>query len=419
MKYDYLFDYPNNLQNIFDKLNRYSINAIIVGGYVRDKFLNLDSKDIDIELYGVTSFEKLENILQEFGDVNLVGKSFGVCKLKVKDLDLDFTLPRTDNKTSTGHRGFEVIIDKSLDFKAATSRRDFTINSIGYDTKNKIILDPFNGLEDINNKTLKAVNLQTFSEDPLRVLRAVSFASRFDFTLDDALFDLCKSLYKKNVLDELAQERIYDEIKKILLKSPKPSVAFLLLKDLHALKAFTPLDTLDKDTFTHINDSLDTFIKIKTQDSKTNIIIMLSILSHKFNINESKKFITRLSDDKNLLKNAITLLENNIEETYTDTQLYNLATKVNIEHFILYSQALHKDINPKCFNSIKKRAIELNILNKKAQNHLKGKDLLEMGLEPSKEYSLILDLAYEAQINLKINSHQEALVWLKKYLKNQ
>ena len=82
---------------------------------------------------------------------------------------------------------------------------------------------------------------------------------------------------------------------------------------------------------------------------------MLSILSHKFNIHESKKFITRLSDDKNLLKNAITLLENNIEETYTDTQLYNLATKVNIEHFILYSQALHKDINPKCFNNIKKR----------------------------------------------------------------
>ena len=128
-----LFDYPKYLDKIFDKLNKNNIRSIIVGGYIRDKFLNLNSKDIDIELFGVSTYDELEKILQEFGEVNTVGKSFGVCKLSLKTLDLDFTLPRLDNKIGSGHCGFEIKVDKNLDFKTASSRRDFTMNAIGYD----------------------------------------------------------------------------------------------------------------------------------------------------------------------------------------------------------------------------------------------------------------------------------------------
>ena len=103
-----MLDYPNKLNIIFDKLLINSIKPIIVGGFVRDFLLKIDSKDIDIELYGISSFEKLEHILEEFGDVNSVGRSFGVCKLKVDDLDIDFSFPRIDSKIDKGHKGFDV-----------------------------------------------------------------------------------------------------------------------------------------------------------------------------------------------------------------------------------------------------------------------------------------------------------------------
>lgn len=414
-----LFDYPNNLQIIFDKLTKNGIHSILIGGYVRDKFLSLDSKDIDIELYGVNSFNELENILEEFGEVNSVGKSFGVCKLTLQNLDLDFTLPRSDNKIASGHCGFEITIDNDLDFVTATSRRDFTINAIGFDVLNKKILDPYNGQEDIKNKLLRAVNIDTFSEDPLRILRAVGFAARFNFTLEPKLFNLCKKMYNSNALDELPRERIYTEIKKILLKSKKPSLAFLLLKELNGLQSFYPLDTLSYNSFNDALDSLNTYVDFKTLSNKTNILIMLSLISSYFKTEDTIVFITKLTNNKSILKEALTLLVNNFKVFYTDSELLRLACQVNIEHFLLFSQAKNKNINSDIFKTLKHRAKGLGVLHTKVKPFLQGRDIIALGLEPSKEFSHILELAYEAQINLKINSHIEATKWLQSYFKSQ
>ncbi|MFT5660446.1 MAG: tRNA nucleotidyltransferase (CCA-adding enzyme) [Sulfurimonas sp.] len=414
-----LFDYPNNLQIIFDKLAKNGINSILIGGYVRDKFLNLDSKDIDIELYGVHSFNQLENILEEFGEVNSVGKSFGVCKLTLENLDLDFTLPRSDNKVASGHCGFEVTIDKDLDFITATSRRDFTINAIGFDVLNKKILDPYNGQEDIKNKILRAVNIDTFSEDPLRVLRAVGFATRFNFTLEPKLFTLCKKMCDSNTLKELPQERIYTEIQKILLKSKKPSLAFLLLKELNGLQYFYPLDTLSNNSFNEILDSLNTFVNYKTLSNKINILIMLSLMSSKFKTEDTILFITKLTNNKSILKEILTLLVNDFKIFYTDSELLRLSCQVSIEYFLLFSQAKNKNINGDIFKTLKHRAKELGVLYTKAKPFLQGRDIIALGFEPSKKFSTILELAYEAQINLEINSHIEAKKWLQVYFKSQ
>ncbi len=412
--------YPNYLQNIFDKLDNNGIRPIIIGGFVRDYLLNItskqESKDIDVELYGVLSFKQLENILNEFGKINNVGKSFGVCKLSFKNLEIDFTLPRIDNKISSGHSGFKVDIDKNLDFKTATSRRDFTINAIGYDTIDKKIQDPFNGLNDLKNKLLKAVDINKFGQDPLRVLRAVGFCSRFNFKMDDKLFLVCKDMCEQNALNELAKERVYEEIKKILLKSTKPSIGFFLLKKLNALKYFTPLDTLNKCEFTQTLKALDEMAKNKTNNNKTNIILMLSILCNKLDFQQTKKFISNLTNEKEVLKNILSLIGNKFEKNYDDSQLYKLATKVNIEHFLLFNKAIHYLVEDKIFSDLKKRAIKLNILNKKAPPYLLGKDILACGIKPSKEYSTILSEAYDAQMNLKIKNHDEAILWLKNYL---
>ncbi len=183
-----MINYPNELNIIFDKLNKNHIRAIIVGGYVRDSLMHITSKDIDIELYGVSSIAQLEDILDEFGDVNSVGKSFGVCILSLEHITVDFTLPRADSKISSGHRGFEVVIDSSMDFKAAAQRRDFSMNAMGYDVLKKELIDPYNGKKDLKEKILKEVDENTFVDDPLRVLRAIQFCARFDLKMSDNLF---------------------------------------------------------------------------------------------------------------------------------------------------------------------------------------------------------------------------------------
>ena len=116
--------------------------ALLVGGYVRDRILGRESKDLDVEVYGLALAE-VEAVLGRFGEVIAIGRAFGV--LRVKGLDCDFSLPRRDNKVGAGHRGFVVELDPDLDFTTAARRRDLTINSIGFDIVSGETLDPHGG----------------------------------------------------------------------------------------------------------------------------------------------------------------------------------------------------------------------------------------------------------------------------------
>ena len=148
--------------------------GILVGGAVRDHFMDRRiSKDLDVEVFGL-SMQELESVLQKFGKIHAAGKSFGVLKLKTSTAEYDFSLPRREQKTGKGHRGFKITTDPAMSFKEAASRRDFTVNSMGYDLLENTLLDPFEGIEDIKNKKLRHVG-PAFSEDPLRVLEPCSF----------------------------------------------------------------------------------------------------------------------------------------------------------------------------------------------------------------------------------------------------
>lgn len=420
-----MIEYPNYLDNIFDKLQKNGATPMIVGGYVRDYCLNLGSKksnfskDIDIEVYNVNSFEKLESILKEFGSVNSVGKSFGVCKLRINNLNLDFTLPRIDNKTSSGHTGFNISVQSNLDFKTASSRRDFTINAIGYNTTDKKIVDPYNGRIDLKNRLLRAVNINTFSEDPLRVLRAIQLSARFNLSVDKELFRLCKNMIKKGVIDELPKERIFEEIKKLLLKADKPSIGFNLLKEFGALEYFFELKLLTSNEWEHLLVSIDELAKHRTANTKTNTVLMLAALCYSFNSTSATSFIEKLTNDKSLLKRVLPLTEVKILHSYNDAELFRLATKVSIKEFVVLNKAIYINLNNELYNvcnDVQKRATELNILNKKATPILRGRDILALGLTPSKDFSKILNLAYEAQMNGEFTSKNQAVKWLKGYL---
>ena len=411
------FDYPNKLNIIFDKLNDYHIRAVIVGGYVRDFFIGLDSKDIDIELYGVDSLDKVEKILQEFGSINSVGKSFGVCKLFYEDLDLDFSLPRRDSKIAQGHKGFTVTLDTGMDFKTAAKRRDFTMNAIGYDVISQEILDPYNGIHDLQNKLLKAVDLEQFSEDPLRVLRAVTFATRFELTIEKKLFFLCKTMIENGVLEELPQERIFNEIQKVLLLSQKPSQAFTLLQKLSAFDFFSEFTSLHDEDFTSLLAALDRAKSLSEQTECHNrLSLLLAVLSSCFSHEETLSFLKKLTTDKKLTQAILKLKEAAIDlQNITNYTVYKLATKVNIQLYLLYLHAMYPE-QTSAIKMLEEKATKLGVLQKKLEPLIQGKDLIALGLKPSKQFSTLLNELYDLQMREKIKTKEEAKQWLKRTL---
>jgi tRNA nucleotidyltransferase (CCA-adding enzyme) len=205
--------------------------ALIVGGWVRDRIMGRAAKDIDLEVYGLPA-ERLRTVLDAFGSVNTVGESFTVYKVA----DLDVSLPRRESKVGRGHRGFEVTGDPNLPIEEAARRRDFTINAIAWDPLTEVYEDPHKGRADLDRRVLKAVDPRTFVEDSLRVLRAVQFAARFDFTLDPDTFALCRDI----PLDDLPAERIWGEVEKLLLRAARPSIGLTLARELGVVARLWP-----------------------------------------------------------------------------------------------------------------------------------------------------------------------------------
>lgn len=412
-----MIHYPAALEIIFTKLKRKNIRAIIVGGYIRDSLLHRASKDIDIELYCIDSFKALEDILQEFGSLNSVGKSFGVCKLNYRGVDLDFSLPRSDSKIDEGHRGFEVKIDCSLDFKSATSRRDFTINAIGYDLLERKILDPYHGREDLKKHILRAVDLCKFAQDPLRVLRAVQMSARFDLKIEPKLFQKCKEMIATNLLDELPKERIFEEIQKLLLKAKKPSEGFLILRALGDREYTKELYCLNEQEYNRSLNSLDTLSSAPSLDKKKRVIIMLALLSSYLTQEQAMKFISRLTLEKELLKSTIALLKSarafNLDN-YDNFAIYTLARSFVIEDIALYFHAFYLGERRKDIELFLQKAKELNVLKTPLAPIIQGRDLISLGLQPSKIFSYILESSYIAQMQELFSTKQEALLWVSK-----
>ncbi len=203
-----------------------------VGGVVRDRLLlhQKPTKDSDYLVTGIP-YNDLTKILRKFGNVDLVGKSFGVIKftqvINSESHTFDFTLPRQEYSTGVGHKDFIVSFDPTLSVEDDLKRRDFTINAMARSMKTGQLVDPLGGQKDLEKKILRMVSEKSFEEDPLRMLRAVQFAARFNLTIE---MNTLESL-KKHVplISSISAERIAEELNKLLLQAPKPSEGFHLM----------------------------------------------------------------------------------------------------------------------------------------------------------------------------------------------
>ena len=135
---------------IAEKVKDAGGRAFYVGGYVRDRLLSIENKDLDIEVHGIEP-QKLYAILEEFGKPETVGSSFGVYMLR--GYDVDIAMPRKETATGKGHRDFEITVDPFIGYEKAARRRDFTVNAMMEDVLTGEVVDPFHGREDLENGT--------------------------------------------------------------------------------------------------------------------------------------------------------------------------------------------------------------------------------------------------------------------------
>ncbi len=454
---------PEIIKTVSKELNKRGAKAIVVGGSVRDHFLNLPIKDYDVEVYGLDSLDKLASILEQYGSVNLVGKSFGVLKFSYDGEEYDFSFPRTESKVDSGHRGFDVTVDGHLSFTEAARRRDFTINAMGFDVGTEEFIDPFGGLSDIEAKRVKHIDDKTFIEDPLRVYRAVQFVARFGFELAEESFELCKNMVQDGMLEELPRERVYEEWKKLLLKSKKPSRGFELMRKLGILERYFPeLQAIvgvpqspkyhpEGDVWVHTMMALDAMAKElnpKLED-KQKLKFLFAILCHDLGkathtsidengdirsigheyagVEPTKKLLYRLSDEHDFIESILPLVEHHLKPSQfyhgkaKASAIRRLATKVNIEELVVVAKAdflgrTTPESQAGIYHAgewLLEKSSNLNVANKPLDCIMQGRDLIALGFKPSPQFKEILDAVYAQQLEGSIASKEEAIAFVK------
>lgn len=272
--------YPK-LPLILKAIDEHGGHAYFVGGMVRDMLFGSRIKDVDIEVHGLTE-EQLAQILQKFGNVDLVGKSFGV--LRLHGIDIDWSLPRAD---SAGRKPI-VAIDPFMPIDQALARRDVTINAMAIHATSQMLIDPFNGCADLEGGILRSPNIDFFSQDPLRFFRIMAFVSRFEMYPDLALHTLCTTM----PIATVSRERIEQEFAKMLLRSKRPSLGIRWLKQIGRLQELLPelAATVgvqqspkwhpEGDVFEHSMQTLDAAAQLTYASDEEKLTILYAALCH-------------------------------------------------------------------------------------------------------------------------------------------
>lgn len=433
--------------------------AYLVGGCVRDALLGRPQKDFDLEVYGV-DYETLARELNAFGCVDLVGKSFGVIKFSsASGAQWDFSIPRRDSKQSAGHKGFRVEFDPNIALPEAARRRDFTINALMFDPRTGEYLDFFGGRQDLEQRVLRHTSA-AFAEDPLRVLRGMQFAARFDLTPAPETVELCRSI--TNTFSELAVERVGLEWFKWAEHSQRPSAGLRFLQATGWLQHFPEVAALDGtpqdpewhpegDVFTHTCHCCDALAELpewRNADAPTRRVLMLAVLAHDFAKPQTthtaerdgrqrivspgheeqggpvaEAFLTRINAPNETKARVIPLVTHHLAhlQAASDRAVRRLANSLQpatITELCLVMTADQFGRPPKPrvphpgVQALQTKAEELRLRDAAPKPLLLGRHLVERGLKPGKQFRALLDAAFEAQLEGQFTDLKGASRWL-------
>jgi poly(A) polymerase len=293
-------DIKNQTKELFRSINRTAEKAgmdiYVVGGFIRDLLLDIEGKDIDFVVIGdAISFVKEYSRKHKTSKLVLYPK-FGTCMIEYKGYKLEFATAREESYRRSSRKP-DV---KSANLNIDLSRRDFTINTMAMDISDDnflAIIDPYHGQRDLQEKIIKTpLNpIQTFSDDPLRMIRAIRFATSLSFDIEKNTYNAMKKVADR--LKIISQERITDEFNKILL-SARPSIGVKLLDECNLLKIFFPElvktkgveqrnDFHHKDVFYHTLQVVD---QVQTKNTDSKLKIRLTALLHDIGKPQTKQF---------------------------------------------------------------------------------------------------------------------------------
>lgn len=429
--------------------------ALLVGGCVRDALTGAEPKDYDIEVFSLPP-DRLVAILSDHFELDLVGSSFGVVKLR--HLDIDIAVPRRETKLGLGHRAFETECDPFLSVRDAAARRDFTVNAIYRDPLTGEIIDPWGGRSDLERRVMRHVS-DHFREDPLRVLRGMQFAARFDLVPAAETVAVCREMEEEG----LPPERLMGEWSKLLVKGKSISRGLRFLRDAGWLKYYPELKALvgcrqdrewhpEGDVWEHTLCCLDAFARRRDDagsfGDQENLIVGLAVLCHDFGkpavtfrdrdrgrirspghdeagVAPALSFLRRLTNEERILKEVPPLVRLHMrpyslwKQKAGENAVRRLAAEVvRIDRLIRVAEADDEGRPPfpserEPLEWLAAEARRLEIADSAPKPLVFGRDLIALGLKPSVRFGVILKACYEAQLDGKIATHEEGVEFVR------
>jgi tRNA nucleotidyltransferase (CCA-adding enzyme) len=437
--------------------------AFEVGGCVRDRLVGIDSKDVDIEVFGLSS-TKLIEILCTFGKVDCVGVSFGVIKLKTHDgLEYDFSLPRRESKSGRGHRGFLVEVDHEMTLEEAAARRDFTINSIYRCPLSDTIIDPYGGVIHLEQRTLHCTSGQ-FGEDPLRVLRGMQFAARFELIASEPTLEMCRGLLGE--AQDLALDRLWTEWEKWASRSIRPSLGLQFLRDSNWLSLYPELKAIvdvpqdpkwhpEGDVWTHTLHVCDVAadIAVREQLSKAErTVLLLAALCHDLGkathtrlvngrwqahgheaggVEPTLAFLERIGCPNSLRDAVAPLVANHLVhavDKVTARIVRRLAMRMEKSSIKLLVHLIEADVSgrpplpkrlPETAREILDFATNMRIDHHPPKAIVLGRHLMALGHRPAPWFGEVLKQCFEAQLDGEFEDEPSGLEFLRRLLTNR
>ena len=448
---------PKLLMSVCQRLKDAGARTYLVGGCVRDMVLGLTPKDFDLEVYGL-DVEQVQHAIAPLGRCETVGKSFGVIKLWAQGIEIDVALPRREKKTGAGHRGFDVQSDPNLDPRDASSRRDFTINAMMFDVLNGEMLDFHGGRKDLEAGILRHIS-PAFAEDPLRVLRAMQLAARFNLELTDDTAGLCLSLLQE--ANTLAVERIWAEWKKWAMAS-YPSRGLVALEKSGWLVLYPELTAMrgcpqdekwhpEGDVWTHTSLVVDMAAQVAERyewKEEKRLSLIFAALCHDIGkpettlrdeegrirspehcvqgVDISQSFLKRIGAPTSLIQSVAPLVREHMTHMHGDPTrraVRRLSERLEPVDIELWEALVETDSSGRPPYPASRPALpwlqmaeEISTHQGKPKPIVTGEILMRLDMQPGPTMGKVIQDAYEAQLDGDFGDEKTAVAWCKAHL---
>jgi tRNA nucleotidyltransferase (CCA-adding enzyme) len=418
--------------------------ALAIGGCVRDACLERVSRDVDLEVFGLDP-KGIARVISPHYPLDQVGRAFAVMKLR--GLPVDLAVPHRG-------RGETAAWAPELPPEEAAARRDFTINAIALDPLTGEVIDPFDGRGDLERGILRHCS-DRFGEDPLRVLRAMQLAARFELEVAPDTVALCRTLAP----DGIARERIFGEWCKLIVRGVRPSLGLAFLRDCGWVAHTPELEALidcpqdpawhpEGDVWVHTLHCMDAFARERIGDDREDLVVGLAVLCHDLGkpattkVEEgrvtsrghsqqgeslTRSFLERMTDERGLLDEVPPLVDAHLapvalyEARAGDAAVRRLARRVGrIDRLVRVARADQMGRPPLEVGEfpagawLLERAHALDVAASAPRPLVLGRHLIAFGLTPGPHFAPILDACYRAQIDGQFTALEEGIAFARR-----